>query len=359
MNLYENSCNGTRAMFLKKFLLLFISIAIFLIFSEILANLFFKENTGEKHNLVLYNENTKEAIQSKTFLEDDLLLWRLRPSQAFTKKYPHDRFSGIYEINSFGLRGDNFTLEKKNNAFRLICLGDSITFGWRVDCKDAYPKKLETILKTNFPEKDIEVINAGVVGYSSLQGLRFLKRDILRFNPDILIVYFGVNDGDNADYFSDKYLSIKSSNTISADSFLSRFKSYRFLKHILLNLIGKRRHYKEENYGGFRVSSQDYRLNIEDFVSLANNKNIPIIIIVPILYENGFVDKNPRYDITRSLSIRTTGKNVKYINLLPAFKKFRRQKALFFDNSHPTEEGHDIIAREIFKTLTEERLINN
>lgn len=346
-------------MFLKKILLLFISVTIFLVTSEILANLFFKENTGEKHNLILYNENIKEAIQNKTFIKDDLLLWKLRPSQTFTKKYFHDRFSGIYEINSFGLRGDNFALEKKKGAFRVICLGDSITFGWRVDHKDTYPKKLEEILKVNFPEKDIEVINAGVVGYSSLQGLHFLERDILKFNPDILIVYFGVNDGDNAVYFSDKYLSVKSDSAISADSFLSRFKSYRFLKHSLLNSIGKRRHYKEENYGGFRISSQDYRLNMEDFILLAKNKNIPIIIIVPILYENGFVQKNPRYDITRSLNIRTTGKNIKYINLLPAFKKFRKQKSLFSDNSHPTKEGHDIIAKEIFKTLTEERLISN
>lgn len=42
--------------------------------------------------------------------------------------------------------------------------------------------------------KNVQVINAAVPGFSSLQVLRFLKRDIIHFKPDLVIIDVGVND---------------------------------------------------------------------------------------------------------------------------------------------------------------------
>ena len=67
--------------------------------------------------------------------------------------------------------------EKK---FTVVCLGDSITHA-------GYPAELEKLLP-------IRVINAGVNGNTSRQGLKRLERDVLSRKPDAVIIFFGVND---------------------------------------------------------------------------------------------------------------------------------------------------------------------
>jgi lysophospholipase L1-like esterase len=66
-------------------------------------------------------------------------------------------------------------------TFTIICFGDSITHG-------GYPAELEKILG------NARVINAGVNGNTSRQGLARLERDVLSHHPDVVILFFGTND---------------------------------------------------------------------------------------------------------------------------------------------------------------------
>ena len=73
-------------------------------------------------------------------------------------------------------------------------MGDSITFGYGLDNNYSYPYLLEDYLSQKMPFNNVEVINAGVPGYSSRQGIVWLDKELEEFNPDILIVQFGFND---------------------------------------------------------------------------------------------------------------------------------------------------------------------
>ena len=57
--------------------------------------------------------------------------------------------------NSLGLRGPEIDSPKKH--LRVLCLGDSVTFGWGVEEQNAYPALLQQKIMA-------EVINAGVPG---------------------------------------------------------------------------------------------------------------------------------------------------------------------------------------------------
>jgi lysophospholipase L1-like esterase len=59
-----------------------------------------------------------------------------------------------------------------------------------------------TLLKNNYPIK-YEVINAGIIGYSSDQGLRLLKKTILELKPDIITIAYSVNDVDKYRFYND------------------------------------------------------------------------------------------------------------------------------------------------------------
>lgn len=95
-------------------------------------------------------------------------------------------------LNSQGFRGDEFAPAKA--ACRVVCLGDSWTFGMNVGQEQTYPRRLHALLTEAFPRTDIEVLNLGVLGYSSHQGLELLKTRALDLNPDVVVIGFAMND---------------------------------------------------------------------------------------------------------------------------------------------------------------------
>ncbi len=77
--------------------------------------------------------------------------------------------------NSLGLRSAEVTRAKPAGAFRILALGDSVTFGWGLRGEDAYPSQLASLLATLRPNQHFEVINAGVSGYGTWQQARWLE----------------------------------------------------------------------------------------------------------------------------------------------------------------------------------------
>lgn len=69
----------------------------------------------------------------------------------------------------------------------IIAFGDSYTEGHGARSEEAYPARLSR-------ELGREVLNKGVTGETAGEALRRLERDVLRHDPDIVIVQFGVNE---------------------------------------------------------------------------------------------------------------------------------------------------------------------
>ena len=103
-------------------------------------------------------------------------------------------------LNDEGFRSGPMTREKRPGALRIACVGDSWTFGMNVNQDAAYPGRLEALLKQQKPGADLDVMNFGVLGYSSFQGLELLKRRVLDLHPDVVLIGFGMNDSEVAGY---------------------------------------------------------------------------------------------------------------------------------------------------------------
>lgn len=106
--------------------------------------------------------------------------------------------SGEYEINvnSYGFRGDEFAMPKPPGTFRIFAIGESTTFGWKgvKSHLEAWPALLQENLRQMYPARSIEVINAGVPGYTSIeQRINFMLR-ISKLQPDAIVIYHGNND---------------------------------------------------------------------------------------------------------------------------------------------------------------------
>jgi len=100
------------------------------------------------------------------------------------------------EVNSLGFRGPEIQVPKPLGTFRIFALGESSTFGWKGarSHEEAWPALLEAKLRAAHPGRPIEIVNAGVPGYTSIeQRINFMLR-ISRLQPDAVLIYHGNND---------------------------------------------------------------------------------------------------------------------------------------------------------------------
>ena len=93
-----------------------------------------------------------------------------------------------------GFRSPEISVDKDQNVFRIVCMGDSSTFGSGVYCEDTYPRVLERLLNNRYGEKKFETVNTGYTGYSSFQGLILLQQSVLKLHPDIITISYGICD---------------------------------------------------------------------------------------------------------------------------------------------------------------------
>jgi len=133
--------------------------------------------------------------QPPNFIQPSDLLWSLVPGYR-GNIFRLPPLAGVkptwrLEVNELGLRGKPPTAGKR--GLRVLCLGDSTTFGDKLDEGTTYPEVIERLLRERRPDRDPEVINAGVPGYSSHQGLA-LQRKLRELHPFVVVVAFGSND---------------------------------------------------------------------------------------------------------------------------------------------------------------------
>lgn len=80
----------------------------------------------------------------------------------------------------------------------IVALGDSVTQGVMehrvLDGEGVYHNILKRELEAVYPSTSFSVINAGVSGGSAPQAVERLERDVLRHDPDLVLVAFGLND---------------------------------------------------------------------------------------------------------------------------------------------------------------------
>ncbi|MBL4701058.1 MAG: hypothetical protein JKX85_07355 [Phycisphaeraceae bacterium] len=79
----------------------------------------------------------------------------------------------------------------KQKTITIVAFGDSITEAVRQELKNRWPEIVRRTLQEQFPSIEINLINAGVGGNTSREGLARIQEDVLKHQPDIIIFEFG------------------------------------------------------------------------------------------------------------------------------------------------------------------------
>jgi len=128
---------------------------------------------------------------------DEVVLYGPHPYRAFAP-VPNtmDRVKRR-SFNSLGLRGPEISIEKPADTIRILCLGGSTTFSDGATTNaTTYPARMERLLREHYRDAPfrIEVVNAGVQAYNSLESLIYFQTSLLDLSPDIAVFHHAIND---------------------------------------------------------------------------------------------------------------------------------------------------------------------
>jgi len=187
-----------------------------------------------------FGMHAKIALEQGYFLPDAKLFWKVRPD--LNPEFEHDA----------KIQNPDRPVPPHGDKKRVLILGDSCS---RI-AGNGMP--YSAILEQDLGPDTWEVLNASVPGYTSYQGLEWLKSQLLAAHPDVVVVYFGWNEHWRTTGETD--LEYARSRTVAYPRILTLMK-------------GKHR------TPPFRVSIPEYRDNLQGIVRLVRENGGTVILI--------------------------------------------------------------------------------
>jgi lysophospholipase L1-like esterase len=288
---------------------------------------------------------------------------------------------GFVTTNSLGFRGPEIALPKPSGRFRIVAIGDSVTFGWGVNDSETFCSQLEQLLHRRFPAWDLDVVNLAVGGYDTRQEVTLLRRNVSRLQPDLVLVGFYSNDvpealGDKesagpagtqvagADGQAQRVLHLNPAPSSWLDA---QMRASRAI-YTVGRLVKRLTHRGEWGRSGFSVEldllegRDSAELNtawgrvaeqLDDLRSTATSHGFSVgIVVLPPREQVMGVYPNAHYQSR----LRTIADQLGFpvIDSLPALAKANVNiDALFipYDRNHPSAAGHRVLAQTIIEHL--------
>jgi lysophospholipase L1-like esterase len=122
-------------------------------------------------------------------------LYAPHPYMLYTLNRNWRSADGRSRHNQAGFRGAEIAIAKTAGTARVVCMGESTTYCTGIaDDRKTYPAALERHLKALFPGRGMEVINAGMPGFTSAENVARCLFDVAPLAPDLLVYYYTHND---------------------------------------------------------------------------------------------------------------------------------------------------------------------
>jgi len=302
---------------------------------------------------------------------DPETVYSLYPNKTTRLRY--NNYDYFVKTNSLGFASPDIDLSSKPaNEKRIMIIGDAFSMPEGMEYEFSYPFLLEKILRSEYKNLHINVINTGVTGYGPIEEYAQLEKFIDTLQPDIVINQFFINEysdindipekkkkgiGFNSKFISNKKLNIRAQVPVHA-SFLIKgitgFDSkYRYYKS-LLNLYEK----ESPLYSDSVQSKMSSYLDLMSDLCINNNSEY-IIMYTPGQLEvsepghisyfpyNENVNDTAKFDFNLPESITQelcSNKNINYLNTKEYLKTSEIQPLYFEESWHWNKEGHKAVA---------------
>lgn len=369
----------------KKFLLLLFSVFLSVLIAEFALRIL-KPVKLYQLSKRFYNPSPNQTI-----------IYEPRPNS--TSKY------NSYWFNDDGIRSDKgYTLENSSHNFRIAVIGDSLAYGFRLKSSSTYISLLEHKLNNNLHSYKIssEIMNFGVVGYRTIQILERFKEKVIKYNPDLVIYHFWLDDvtlkqdlsgisffSNPANVLIDKIIKmIKTDETLMSlpgklliqshlvrnilvllkEQFSQDFSGNHFylaksaepdqeilriydaysnkVKNSVYNDIA----YIEPYYKYYTVKEDFIVWNncIKELSDICKLKNIELLLLItPVLYDYDQYNWRPLHRFIKDIAQQYS---IPVFDITDSFKGYKASE-ICFDDEHPNQLGNKIIADSLFEYI--------
>jgi len=317
------------------------------VYGEKVASLFLR-GILRGYDLLKYNNTFKKQIADfclkngeRACLEQDFGGWRYfyEPDPKKQEKvlkqipYPED-----YTINKDTLNERfDYSREKLADVFRIVVLGDSMTFGLLVETKDNWTEKMEDLLNQHIVDpkiKKIEVINLGVHGYDIPYEVERFRRRGPKYKPDLVLWFVS-----NGNFYQFNEAMFEKTGRIEEE-----MKKTGELEKELANdnyYPAWEKAYKETEK---EIGKTGFLSIVKSYLdSFRQNYSGQLVIVGPPL-EN------------KIKKVLTEALGEKKVNFNP-INSLDNQQYYFSLYGQVNELGHQMIADEVFRFITENKLI--
>ena len=303
---------------------------------------------------------------------DPLLGWAHEPGQEGIFETP--QFRTAVRINENGLRDQGHSYERQNDIERILVLGDSFAWGYGVEESERFSQRLEEAL-------GVDVINAGVSGYSTDQELLWYRNEGIKYETDLVILVLAGNDvGDNDQqivstiYYKPNFvleegqlvlkgypvpktsLQGKLVYALSQRSALAYFLVQRYFD--LLSLYGKIKVNSDHTdlpTSGINAEREPFRLTIaliEEMRNIAESRKAKFMIVATNRWWNSPSGETYNDFIN---TLQNEGFLVLDVESMPGFDP---EVMLIPDDGHWNQAGHKFVAKKIKALIESSQLLS-
>lgn len=272
------------------------------------------------------------------------------PNAGLVKRFRNLEFDTLITINSKHLRDKEYPYLKEKGLIRAITLGDSYVFGWGVENDETVSEMLEKELGQKF-----EVLNMGVSGYCLSDSLKWLEREGVRYEPNIVLVFLYSTPSvcDNPVFFHRgkmyDYDASKAKVWMRVRYFLKR-KLYLYSFFEKLSTETYRRLYSEQlrrnSFDPVMTEESLYEMGtLFDRLQKLSNKHHFLTVLVRIPFKEKYDRKPSSADIAYAEKLQNEAdvRGWKFFDLSSAFFAAATQQdyRLFFErDDHWNAAGH-------------------
>lgn len=294
-----------------------------------------------------YIDWQKSEVTVQHFIPHKRRMWAAKPNLGV--------------VNADGYIGQSISVERKPGVKRIMFLGDSCTAGTGL-----YPDFVLNGLTSQI-DSEVEGLIVAVGGYSTYQGLEFLKNS-LKYKPDILVSYFGWNDHWLAiGGLPDNEFKELSELQIFIHNTFSKLRTFQLLHFMIYPphkySIDNRASLKNdpEKFAQLtRVPPEFYISNLNEMIKIARENKIKIYFISPpmgshiaelnkdYLFPTQVIPQIHQYYVGLLKNVIADYPEATLIN----FDNVVFDKSVMMDDGiHPNAKGHKLIAEGIVETL--------
>lgn len=263
-------------------------------------------------------------------------------------------------INALGYRDLERVQPKPAGVRRLVCLGDSFTWGVGILWDDAWPQRVERALSRERGER-WEAVNLAEPGMNAVEQVSRLESEGFGYGPDVVVLAWVLNDSEDEDAAEARRARDWAADERSQPGALDALAG----RSALVGLVRARVHATLENrrrIAGYRsMYADDYpgwiaaRKALLALGGACRARGVPLLLVIFPLFANPLDARYPFAEIHAKVAQAAGEAGARVVDLLPHYRTVD-WRLLVVDGAadeHPNEIAHRIAGQAIARAMDE------